>query len=112
MKTSAFLIIYFFVLTLSSLFAAHDPLLVIKSSWRLFTQKGEKVELPTSGPAKALTPDDQYFVRNARALRTDHPQDPSETTPDGRRAELDKIAEQARTPQPTNINGFDYSATV
>jgi hypothetical protein len=91
---------------------SQDPLPVISSSWRLSTQKGEKVEVPASGPAKALTPDDQNFARNVRALRTDHEQDPGETTPDGRRAELDKIEQQARTPQPNDVHGYSYLAKV
>ena len=103
---------FLLLLLLPCVCVAQDPLPVISSNWRLSTQKGEKVEVPTSGPAKALTADDQNFARNVRALRTDHAQDPGETTPDGRRAELDKIEQQARTPQPNDVHGYTYSAKV
>src|SRR3954469_22844721 len=88
---------------------AQDPLPIISSSWRLSMQKATKVEIPTSGPAKALTADDTYVARTSREFRTDHPQDPSEVTPDGRRAEMEKIEQQANTPQPKDQRGYSYS---
>ena len=91
---------------------AQDPLPVLGSSWRVATQKAEKTEVAVTGPARLLTVDDKNFERNVRQARTDHAQDPSEMTPDGRRAEMEKIEAQARTPQPNDIRGYSYSATV
>jgi len=102
-----------FLLLLASTFClAQDPLPVIKSSWHLSTQKAAKVEAPLSGPAKALTPDDLNVARTARDFRTDHPQDPSELTPDGRRASIEKNEQEAKTPQFTDTPGFLYNASM
>jgi hypothetical protein len=43
-----------------------------------------------------------------RAARTDNPENPSDLTIDGRRAALDKIEQQARTPSAKSVPGFMY----
>ena len=91
---------------------SQDPLPVLDFGWRFTTQKAPRADQPTTGPAKALTEDDLVFQRNARNARTDHPQDPSELTPDGRRAAIEKIEQEARTPKADDIRGFYYSARV
>jgi hypothetical protein len=47
-----------------------------------------------------------------REARTDHPENPSDLTIDGRRAALDKIEQQARTPNAKTVPGFNYSLRV
>lgn len=85
---------------------------VLSSSWRLATQKADKAEVAVTGPARLLTVDDKNFERNVRQARTDRPQEPSEITPDGRRSTLDKIEQEAKTPQPDDLRGYSYSARV
>ena len=91
---------------------SQDPLPVLDVGWRFATQKAPKTDQPTTGPAKALTDDDKVFQRNIRNARTDHPQDPTELTPDGRRAAIDKIEQEAQTKKPDDVRGYFYSARV
>ena len=91
---------------------AQDPLPVVKSGWQPAVLTGQKVELPQTGPARQMTADDTILARNNREGRTDHPEDPRDMTPDGRRAAIEKIEQQAKTPQPSAVKGFIYSATV
>jgi hypothetical protein len=91
---------------------AQDPMPVLTSAWRYTTEKAPKVETPRSGPAKEITNDDKPMVRNLRQIQVDNSQDPTETTPDGRRAAIDKIESEARAPQPDDIRGFSYTARV
>ncbi|MEP6849984.1 MAG: hypothetical protein ABI999_14090 [Acidobacteriota bacterium] len=52
------------------------------------------------------------IARTNREARTDHPDDPSQQTPDGRRAMIEKNEQEAQTPQPTGVKGFNYTATL
>jgi hypothetical protein len=98
-----------FVLIFSAFCIAQDPMPVLESSWQRTVRKEQQVEVPASGPARALTNDDKNFQRNVRAARTDNPENPSDLTIDGRRAALDKIEQQARTPSAKSVSGFTYS---
>lgn len=104
--------IAFFLLLLSPVCFAQDPLPVIKSNWQPAVRKGQKTDAPPTGPAKQMTVDDTYIERVNRAARTDHPDDPSTLTPDGRRAMIEKNEQEAKMAQPVDLNGFAYSATV
>jgi hypothetical protein len=97
-----------FILVFSTSSLAQDPMPVLGSSWQRMVQKEQQVEAPVSGPARALTNDDKNFQRNVRAARTDNPENPSDLTIDGRRAALDKIEQQARTPSAKSVPGFMY----
>lgn len=85
---------------------------MLGSEWKFTTQKAPKVEAPTTGPARAMTNDDKNFERNVRAVRTDKQPEPPELSPDGRRATMDRIEQEARTPQPEDVRGFTYSAKL
>jgi hypothetical protein len=91
---------------------AQDPLPVLRSNWKASVQRGVQTELPTTGPARQMTGDDTMIARTNRAAMTDHPQNPSDISPDGRRAVIEKNEQEARTPQPQDVKGFQYSATV
>jgi hypothetical protein len=91
---------------------SQDPLPILKSGWEFSIKKGQQVAAPQTGPAKQMTVDDTVVARTSREFRTDHPENPSDQTPDGRRAVIEKIEQQAKTPQPTDVTGFLYSATV
>ncbi len=112
MKIGALPKIAFFIFLLSPVCFSQDPLPVIKSNWQPATQKGQKIEVPTTGPAKLMTVDDTYVERVNRAARADHPDNPSTLTPDGRRATIEKNEEEANTAQPADVKGFAYFATV
>ncbi|MEP6947192.1 MAG: hypothetical protein ABJA02_14825 [Acidobacteriota bacterium] len=100
------------ILLLTPFCLAQDPLPVLKSSWKVTVQKAVQVETPTTGPARLMTADDSNIARTNRAAMTDHPQDPRDMSPDGRRAAIEKNEQEARTPQPQDVKGFQYSATV
>lgn len=101
-----------FTLVLAACCFAQDPMPVLKSSWKAATQKAERTELPATGPARLLTADDSNIARTNRAAMTDHPENPSEMDPDGRRAAIEKNEQDANTPRPQDVNGFQYSAWV
>jgi len=91
---------------------SQDPLPVLSSEWRFATQKAPRVEVPTTGPARAITNDDKPIQRNLRQIQVNNQPEPSETTPDGYRAQIEKMEQQARTPQPEDVRGFTYSTRV
>lgn len=101
-----------FVLLLSPICFAQDPMPVLRHAWRMDTQKVPKNEVQVVGPARELTKDDMLMARNARQMQVGSQPDPTETTPDGRRAQLDKIEQEAKTPQAADQRGYSYSATV
>jgi hypothetical protein len=102
-----------FVLLIASLAGfAQDPLPVLKFGWEAAIKKAQKVDAPQTGPARLMTVDDTNVERTNRAARTDHPDDPTTQTPDGRRALIEKNEEEAKTVQPSDVKGFTYSATV
>ena len=101
-----------FVLLFSAYCFGQDPMPVLSANWRPIVQKEQDVEVPLSGPARMLTDDDKLIQRKTREARTDHPENPSDMTPDGRRAALDKIEQQAVTPKAKAVPGFNYSLRV
>ena len=100
------------LLLLSPLCFAQDPLPILKSGWQAVVVKGEKVETPVTGPARQITADDTLIARTNREARADHPENPSDMTPDGRRAAIERNEQEAKTPPPAAVNGFTYSITV
>lgn len=105
-------IFMFSLLLFAPMCFAQDPLPVVKSGWKVAIVKGQKVETPRTGPARELTVDDAPIARTNREARTDHPDNPSDMTPDGRRAVIERNEQEANTAQPADVNGFIYTATV
>jgi hypothetical protein len=101
----------FVLLLLSPLCFAQDPLPVLKFSWKLDLRKAPKNDVQVIGPARELTKDDMLMQRNARQMQI-NAQDPGEISPDGRRSQIDKIEQEAKTPQPDDQRGYTYSARV
>jgi hypothetical protein len=91
---------------------SQDPLLVLRSGWHPAVTKGQKAQTPQTGPARQITVDDTMISRTDREARTDHPDNPSDMTPDGRRAAIERNEQESRTLQPTDVRGFLYTATV
>jgi len=91
---------------------SQDPLPVIKSSWQPSVQKGKKADAPQTGPARQMMIDDTVGPRKAREFSTDHPDNPSDQSPDGRRSVIEKNEQEASAPQPKDTAGFSYAATV
>ena len=112
MKIAAVVKLSILLLTATSAGFAQDPLPVLRFGWQAAIKKAQKVEVPQTGPAKLMTTDDTLIARTNREARTDHPDDPSQQTPDGRRAIIEKNEQEAKMPQPTDVKGFTYTATV
>ena len=112
MKVICLACICLFVLALSSVGLAQGPLPVLHSSWQPTTKKAEKAPAAQTGPAKQIMADDTVIARTNREFQTDHPDNPSDQTPDGRRAMIEKNEQEAKTPQPQDTKGFTYRATV
>ena len=103
---------FLILLLLPCVCLSQDPLPVVRSSWQPTVRKSQKVDVPETGPARQMIVEDTVGQRTARDFRTDHPDNPSDLTPDGRRAAIEKNEQEAKAPQPADIKGFDYSATV
>ncbi len=103
---------FFPLLLLSPFCFGQDPLPVINSKWTPSTRKVEKTQVPQTGPARQMTVDDSNIERTNREARSDHPQNPSDLTPDGRRAAIEKNEQEAEMPPGFDVKGYTYSATV
>jgi hypothetical protein len=112
MKLPIITVISLLVLSCSASCLAQDPLPVLKSSWQPALQKAPKTDVPQTGPAKQIIVDDTVGPRTSREFRTDHPDNPSDQTPDGRRAVIERNEEEAKMANPTDIRGFNYVASV
>ena len=112
MKISPVIRLLFLFLIASSACLAQDPLPVLRSGWEAAMKKAQKVETPQTGPAKQIIVDDTVGPRTAREFSTAHPENPSEMTPDGRRAIIEKNEQEATTVQPIDVKGFTYTATI
>jgi len=112
MKFTCFAFISLFGLALSTVCLAQNPMPVLHSSWQPATKKAEKATAAQTGPAKQIMADDTVIARTNREFQTDHPDNPSDQTPDGRRALIEKNEQEAKTPQPQETKGFTYTATV
>ena len=100
------------ILMLATVGFAQDPLPVLRSGWKLATAKSQKAESPPTGPARQIIADDTMIARTNREAMTDHPQNPSDLTPDGRRAAIERNEQEAKTAQIADVTGFNYSVTV
>jgi len=63
-----------------------------------------------ASPAPAVTAANKNFERQRRINAPAGERDPNADTIDGRSAEIDRIVQESRTPQP--VDGFTYSAKV
>ena len=112
MKIAVFVRLSILLLTATAACFSQDPLPVLRFGCEAAIKKAQKVEVPQTGPAKLMTADDTLIARTNREARTDHPDDPSQQTPDGRRAMIEKNEQEAKMPQQTDVKGFSYTATV
>ena len=102
----------FFVAASALLCFSQDPLPIVRSNWQPSVQKVRGTDHGETGPARQVIIDDTLGPRKAREFRTDHPDNPSDQTPDGRRAMMEKNEQEANAPQAKDTPGFIYSATV
>src|SRR5262245_10666893 len=100
------------VLLGSSYCFSQDPMPVLGSSWERMTQKPAAANVEPTSPARAVLPEDKYFVRKAREQRTDNPMDPNKDSMDARSAAMDKAIQESRTPKTENARGYSYTAQV
>jgi|SRR5829696_7702734 len=101
-----------FVLLISSTCFSQEPIAILKASWQRTVQRVAKPDVTRAGPVKALNADDKYFTRKAREARTDRPEDPYESSIEGRSAAIDKAVQESRTPKADDIAGYYYAAEM
>jgi hypothetical protein len=101
-----------FIFLMSANAFAQDPVSILRSRWYRTNKPAPKTEVPPSGPARTLYPDDKYFQRKAREGRTDNPRDPYEDSIEGRSAAIDRAVQQSRTANPEDVPGFAYLAEI
>lgn len=107
-------------LLLNSLFLAlflvpvclgQDPLPVVSSGWQRSVQKAAAPDVAAPGPAPEFIPENKNFQRTAREAKMNSI-DPNRDTIDGRRAAIDKIVAESRTPAANGSEGYTYHANV
>ena len=87
------------------------PVTVQSFAWRRAKQPAQRTKSGTVNPAREITVEDTAFARRLReSQQRGSMPDPSDETPDGRRAKLDKIQEDAATPASADVDGFSYHA--
>lgn len=111
-STDRIVLIVFCLLFVAPTCLSQGPLTVVRSGWRPALVKGQKVETPRTGPARLITSEDTMIARTNRQARTDHPENPSDMTPDGRRDAIESNEQEAEDPQPADVSGFVYTTTV
>jgi hypothetical protein len=72
----------------------------------------EQPAAANNSPARAMIPENKNYPRNARVNLPVGARDPNEDTIDGRSAALEKISQEARTPQNKPVDGFSFRAQV
>jgi hypothetical protein len=103
----------FLVILLASSYSfAQDPVSILGSRWHRTNKPAPKTEIPASGPARPVNPDEKHFQRKAREQRTDNPRDPYDDSIEGRSAAMDRAVQQSRAPQPDDVNGYTYAAEI
>jgi len=91
---------------------AQDPMPVLGSTWRPAVQKAPKVDPQFVKPARAITVEDTMVKRDVRQVQIDKNTEPRDETPDARRDMIEKNEAEAKTPQPDDIQGFNYTVRV
>ena len=102
----------FLVLFASPFIVAQEPVPILAARWDRSVQKASNNEVSATGPGKPMLADNKYFQRKAREARTDNPQDPYETTVEGRSAAMEKAVQESRTPKGEDVKGYSYLAEV
>jgi len=85
---------------------------VVSHKWSKTKQTEDKVEVPTTGPAAAMIPQNKNFARNVRANEPPGNRDPNQDTIDGRSAALERSVQESRMRQPKMIDAYSYKIKV
>ncbi|MGH9875962.1 MAG: hypothetical protein ACRD9S_26210 [Pyrinomonadaceae bacterium] len=85
-----------------------EPVTVASFKWFKVRQPVE--QMPATGPAPAMIPQNKNYERNRRANTSPGERDPNLDTVDGRSAAMEKAVQDSRTPKP--IDGFAYRVKV
>jgi hypothetical protein len=88
-----------------------SSLVVVSFKWFPVRRVPKKQEVPNMAPPPEMTAGNKSAGRIARINNPQIP-DPNEQTIDGRSAAMEKIVQEARTPNPKPMDGFSYGARV
>lgn len=66
----------------------------------------------TTAPAEAMLPENKNFERGRRLNAPPGTPDPNENSMDRRRANMEKMVQEARTPQAKTVDGYAYRVKV
>lgn len=89
-----------------------SQMVVLGFKWSRSRQTFERHDEENTAPAAVLTPDHKNFQRSRRINAQAGERDPIGDTEDGRRAALEKIVQESRTPQANSVSGFAYRVKV
>src|ERR1700675_2439312 len=89
---------------------ASAPVLVTSFKLIKYGKPGENAVAVTAAPARAMVDFNKSIARERRTNSPAGERDPNADTIDGRSAELERIVQESREPQP--VDGFTYSMKV
>jgi len=89
-----------------------SSIVVVSYKWTKTRQVMEKTDVPNTGPAREMVPQNKNFQRNVRVNDPVGARDPNLDTVDGRSATIEKNVQESRTPQPKPVDAFAYKIKV
>lgn len=89
-----------------------SPVTVSSYKWSRSRQVIARPDDAPIAPAEAMTVHDKNFERNKRINASPAERDPNADTLDRRRADMDRIVQESRAPQPKTVRGFEYKVKV
>ena len=88
------------------------PLVIVSHKWSKAKETEDKVEVPTTGPAPAMIPQNKNVARTARVNDPAGTPDPNQETMDGRSAAIERSVQESRMRQPKTIDVYSYKIKV
>ncbi len=92
--------------------AEGSSVVVLGFKWIRTHQAAKPQEANGITPAPEMQTINKYYQRQARANDPRGARDPNEDTIDGRSAALEKISQQARTPNPKSVDVYEYRVKI
>src|SRR2546421_9502009 len=94
----------------SQISTGESSVVVLAAKW-IPSHRTFKKEVPNMAPPPEMTAGNKTAARTARVNNPLIP-DPNEQTVDGRSAAMEKIVQEARTANPTPLDGFSYQTRI
>ncbi len=91
---------------------SQEPIPILSARWERMTIKAPKPNVTGVGPVTPVMAETKNFQRKAREQRTDNPMDPNTESMEARSLAMDKAVKESRTPQPDDLQGYNYTVEM